>query len=52
MADLFIKGKSYGPHAFVMNLREGGKPVEGVVLSDMGKKVLGALALLVQKYKH
>lgn len=41
VADLFIKGKSYGPHAFVMNLREGGKPVEGVVLSDMGKKTVG-----------
>ena len=27
VADLFIKGKSFGPHAFVMNLRENGKPV-------------------------
>ena len=30
VADLFIKGKSFGPHAFVMNLRENGKPVPGV----------------------
>lgn len=41
VADLFIKGKSYGPHAFMMNLRENGKPVAGVKFEDMGKKTVG-----------
>mmetsp|Transcript_10933 Transcript_10933/g.26255 ORF Transcript_10933/g.26255 Transcript_10933/m.26255 type:complete len:537 (-) Transcript_10933:213-1823(-) len=41
VADLFIKGKSYGPHAFMMNLREDRKPVPGVILEDMGKKTVG-----------
>jgi len=40
VADLFIKGKSFGPHAFVMNLRENGKPVPGVHFDDMGKKTV------------
>ena len=35
-ADLRIDGKSYGPHAFVMNLREGGALVPGVEVFDMG----------------
>eukprot|EP00286_Rhodomonas_abbreviata_P012625 CAMPEP_0181322656 /NCGR_PEP_ID=MMETSP1101-20121128/19345_1 /TAXON_ID=46948 /ORGANISM="Rhodomonas abbreviata, Strain Caron Lab Isolate" /LENGTH=539 /DNA_ID=CAMNT_0023430585 /DNA_START=37 /DNA_END=1656 /DNA_ORIENTATION=- len=41
VADLFIKGKSFGPHAFVMNLREERKPVPGVILEDMGRKTVG-----------
>ena len=41
VADLFIKGKSFGPHAFMMNLRENGKPVAGVKFEDMGKKTVG-----------
>jgi acyl-CoA oxidase len=41
VADLFIKGKSFGPHAFVMNLRDAGKPVPGVQFEDMGKKTVG-----------
>ena len=41
VADLFIKGKSYGPHAFMMNLRDSGKPVPGVQFEDMGKKTVG-----------
>ncbi len=41
VADLRIQGKSYGPHAFVMNLRENGKVVPGVTLEDMGRKTIG-----------
>lgn len=41
IADLFVGGKSYGPHAFVMSLREKGVPVPGVQLADMGKKTIG-----------
>jgi acyl-CoA oxidase len=40
-ADLRIQGKSYGPHAFVMNLREGGRLVPGVEVFDMGLKTVG-----------
>ena len=43
VADLFIKGKSFGPHAFVLNLRENGKPVPGVQFDDMGKKTVRIL---------
>ena len=36
IADLRVEGKSYGPHAFLMNLREGGELVPGVETFDMG----------------
>jgi alkylation response protein AidB-like acyl-CoA dehydrogenase len=41
VADLFVDGKSHGPHAFVMDLRVDGKVVEGVTLEDMGRKTVG-----------
>ena len=47
VADLRISDKSYGPHAFVMNLREGrgdseeGAVVAGVEHGDMGRKTVG-----------
>eukprot|EP00285_Hemiselmis_virescens_P015016 CAMPEP_0173377968 /NCGR_PEP_ID=MMETSP1356-20130122/1210_1 /TAXON_ID=77927 ORGANISM="Hemiselmis virescens, Strain PCC157" /NCGR_SAMPLE_ID=MMETSP1356 /ASSEMBLY_ACC=CAM_ASM_000847 /LENGTH=503 /DNA_ID=CAMNT_0014330893 /DNA_START=67 /DNA_END=1578 /DNA_ORIENTATION=- len=41
VADLLMDGKSYGPHAFLMNLREGGEPVKGVTTGDMGRKTIG-----------
>lgn len=41
VADLRIDGKSYGPHAFIMYLREGGELVPGVSTQDMGRKTVG-----------
>mmetsp|Transcript_26012 Transcript_26012/g.54918 ORF Transcript_26012/g.54918 Transcript_26012/m.54918 type:complete len:525 (+) Transcript_26012:142-1716(+) len=41
VADLRIDGQSYGPHAFLMNLREGGELVQGVETFDMGIKTVG-----------
>ena len=41
MADLNVQGTSYGPHAFLMNLRENGEIVENVTMEDMGKKTVG-----------
>lgn len=42
VADLRIHGKSLGPHAFVMNLRElDGRVVRGVSHGDMGRKTVG-----------
>lgn len=48
VCDLRIKGKSYGPHAFLMDMRKrkpsgGGERelVEGVTVEDMGKKTVG-----------
>jgi len=41
VADLLVSGSSYGPHAFLMDLREDGRLVEGVTLSDMGLKTMG-----------
>lgn len=41
VANLRIKGRSYGPHAFMMSLREKGNVVEGVSHGDMGKKTVG-----------
>ena len=41
VADLRIDGKSYGPHAFVMDLRKNGQVVEGVSHGDMGIKTVG-----------
>jgi acyl-CoA oxidase len=41
VADLRIKGKSYGPHAFIMYLRDGKHLVPGVSTQDMGRKTVG-----------
>ena len=41
LADLHVEGKSVGPHAFVMNLRENGALVDNVSLEDMGGKTVG-----------
>jgi len=42
VATLFVKGKSYGPHAFVMQMRgEDGKLCPGVKAEDMGDKTIG-----------
>jgi acyl-CoA oxidase len=41
VADLRISGKSYGPHAFVMDLRRNGEVVSGVSHGDMGVKTVG-----------
>eukprot|EP00408_Alexandrium_pacificum_P066442 CAMPEP_0171178468 /NCGR_PEP_ID=MMETSP0790-20130122/12766_1 /TAXON_ID=2925 /ORGANISM="Alexandrium catenella, Strain OF101" /LENGTH=473 /DNA_ID=CAMNT_0011643389 /DNA_START=56 /DNA_END=1477 /DNA_ORIENTATION=+ len=41
VADLRVGGRSYGPHAFLMELRRNGQLVEGVELGDMGVKTIG-----------
>lgn len=41
VADLMIEGKSHGPHAFVVNLRDNGQVLPGVLLTDMGRKTVG-----------
>jgi len=41
LADLVVKGKSLGPHAFVMDFRQGGVLVPGVTVADMGEKTVG-----------
>eukprot|EP00747_Dinoflagellata_sp_TGD_P189525 gnl/TRDRNA2_/TRDRNA2_49943_c0_seq1.p1 gnl/TRDRNA2_/TRDRNA2_49943_c0~~gnl/TRDRNA2_/TRDRNA2_49943_c0_seq1.p1 ORF type:complete len:482 (-),score=114.70 gnl/TRDRNA2_/TRDRNA2_49943_c0_seq1:78-1472(-) len=43
VADLIVGGKHYGPHAFVMDLRDAktGNLVEGVEVGDMGQKTIG-----------
>ena len=42
MANLIVGGKSHGPHAFLMDLRDDtGNVVDGVVLDDMGVKTVG-----------
>ena len=41
VADLRMNGKSLGPHAFMINLREKGEVVPGVTHGDMGKKTVG-----------
>jgi len=41
VADLRIEKKSYGPHAFLINLRENGELVPGVTTQDMGTKTVG-----------
>lgn len=40
-ASLIVEGKNYGPHAFLMDLRQNGVVVPGVVLGDMGRKTTG-----------
>lgn len=41
VADLKVGGKSLGPHGFLMEIRRGGKLVEGVEMGDMGVKTIG-----------
>jgi acyl-CoA oxidase len=42
VANLFVKGKSCGPHGFLMDLRDAsGKLVSGVSTEDMGSKTIG-----------
>ncbi|KAJ1626367.1 acyl-CoA dehydrogenase/oxidase [Pavlovales sp. CCMP2436] len=43
IADLRILGKSFGPHAFLLNLREGAtrQLVPGITCEDMGLKTIG-----------
>jgi len=41
MADLSVGGKSYGPHAFLMDFRRNGSLVPGVTIGDMGVKTIG-----------
>jgi len=41
MADLRVGGKSYGPHAFLIDFRRNGKLVDGVTIGDMGVKTIG-----------
>jgi alkylation response protein AidB-like acyl-CoA dehydrogenase len=41
IADLRIGGKSYGPHAFLMDFRQNGELVKGVTIGDMGVKTIG-----------
>ncbi len=41
IADLRIKGKSYGPHALIISFRENGNLVKGITIGDMGKKTIG-----------
>ena len=38
---LTLAGKSYGPHAFVMDFRRNGALVDGVTIGDMGGKTIG-----------
>lgn len=41
VADLRMNGKSFGPHAFLTDLRKKGELVPGVTLGDMGPKTVG-----------
>ena len=42
IADLRVNGKSYGPHGFLIHLRDpAGNIVPGVILCDMGRKTTG-----------
>ncbi|KAJ9457412.1 Acyl-coenzyme A oxidase [Diplonema papillatum] len=41
IADLWVNGKSHGPHGFFTDLRKDGETVPGVVLGDMGRKTVG-----------
>lgn len=42
IADLHIDSKSYGPHAFIVNMRSNdGVLLEGISVGDMGKKTVG-----------
>lgn len=42
IADLIVNGKSYGPHGFLVDMRDSaGKLAPGIVLGDMGRKTTG-----------
>jgi acyl-CoA oxidase len=42
IADLRINGKSYGPHGFLVDMRDdNGKVQPGITLGDMGRKTTG-----------
>jgi acyl-CoA oxidase len=41
VADLRVAGKSYGPHAFLVEMRKNGKVVPNIELGDMGRKTVG-----------
>jgi len=41
VANLLVKGKAHGPHAFLMELRRDGQLVQGVTAEDMGSKTIG-----------
>lgn len=41
VADLRVGGKSFGPHAFLIEMRRDGALVEGVTVGDMGVKTVG-----------
>uniref|UniRef100_A0A7S4V4F9 Acyl-coenzyme A oxidase n=1 Tax=Alexandrium monilatum TaxID=311494 RepID=A0A7S4V4F9_9DINO len=41
VADLRVGGRSFGPHAFLMEIRRDGQLVEGVEMGDMGVKTIG-----------
>jgi acyl-CoA oxidase len=41
MADLRVRGKSVGPHAFLVDFRSNGSTLAGVTLGDMGRKTTG-----------
>lgn len=41
VADLRVGGKSFGPHAFLMEMRQNGDLVPGVEVGDMGEKTIG-----------
>eukprot|EP00930_Biecheleria_cincta_P069070 TRINITY_DN56861_c0_g1_i1.p1 TRINITY_DN56861_c0_g1~~TRINITY_DN56861_c0_g1_i1.p1 ORF type:complete len:466 (+),score=89.15 TRINITY_DN56861_c0_g1_i1:43-1440(+) len=41
VADLKVAGKSYGPHALLVEMRKDGKLVPGIELGDMGVKTVG-----------
>jgi len=41
VADLRVGGRSFGPHAFLMEIRRDGKLVDGVEMGDMGVKTIG-----------
>merc|ERR1719253_1097370 len=41
VANLVVKGKAHGPHAFLMEIRQGGSLAPGVTMEDMGDKTIG-----------
>lgn len=41
VADLRIDGKSFGPHAFLVDMRVNGQLSPGITVGDMGRKTVG-----------
>jgi alkylation response protein AidB-like acyl-CoA dehydrogenase len=43
VANLFVKGRSFGPHGFLVTMREGafGRLARGITVGDMGLKTTG-----------